>query len=596
MWQHHDDYGGFVNQNWDPGPGGGDLLSLASSLTNMQRALKDWDRNIFGSVQNNLKRLRKELEEERSNTMYRGPTERERCLMKELAEVLAQEEEMEKQRSRADWLKSGDRNTEFFQAKAKARAHTNCIRALKRADGSEETTQEGLEQLATDFYQGLFTAQEILQPELICQYIQRRVTDQMAELLERAFMSEEVEVALFQMGSNKAPGADGFTAGFFQKHWSLVKGKVVSAVLGFLNGGDMPEVINQTILVIIPKVATPQELSQFRPISLCNLIYKLCSKVLANRLRFILDDIVSEEQSAFAPGRLIIDNVLIAYECIHYLRNKKGKSGACAIKLDMAKAYDRVEWRYLNEVMIALGFPDRWCNLVMKCVASVNFAVRVNGVLSPSFKPSRGIRQEDPISPYLFLLCAEGLTCMLKARGPQFLSKGVRVSRHSPWISHLLFADDCLIFTQATKRGADRISEILELYNRGSDQLVNKGKSAVFFSENCDQDTKREVHEGLQIPTEALGEKYSGLPTAAGKCSDGTFDSMADRIKGFINGWGGQSLSCAGREVLIKANAQAVPTYPMSCFKIPALTCKKIKNYISNYWWGSSIDNHKLHW
>jgi hypothetical protein len=280
----------------------------------------------------------------------------------------------------------------------------------------------------------------------------------MAELLERAFTSEEVEAALFQMGSNKAPGADGFTAGFFQKHWTLVKGKVVSAVLGFLNGGDMPEVINQTILVIIPKVANPQELSQFRPISLCNVIYKLCSKVLANRLRLILDDIVSEEQSAFIPGRLITDNVLIAYECIHYLRNKKGKSGACAIKLDMAKAYDWVEWRYLNEVMITLGFSDRWCNLIMKCVTSVNFAVRVNGVLSPSFKPSRGIRQGDPISPYLFLLCAEGLTCMLKARGPQFLSKGVRVSRHSPWISHLLFADDCLIFTQATKRGVDRIS------------------------------------------------------------------------------------------------------------------------------------------
>jgi hypothetical protein len=117
----------------------------------------------------------------------------------------------------------------------------------------------------------------------------------------------------------------------------------------------------------------------------------------------------------------------------------------------------------------------------MKCVTSVSFAVRVNGVLSPSFKPSRGIRQGDPISPYLFLLCSEGLTCLLKSRGPQFISRGIRVSLHAPWISHLLFADDCLIFTQASKRGADRISEILEVYNRGSGQLVNKHKSAVFL-------------------------------------------------------------------------------------------------------------------
>ena len=143
--------------------------------------------------------------------------------------------------------------------------------------------------------------------------------------------------------------------------------------------------------------------------------------------------------------------MLIAYECIHYLRNKKGKTGACAIKLDMAKAYDRVEWNYLYDIMMALGFPAGWCNLVMRCITSVSFSVRVNGVLSPSFKPSRGIRQGDPISPYLFLLCSEGLTSMLKARGPQYISKGIQVSCRTPWISHILFADDCLIFTQASE-------------------------------------------------------------------------------------------------------------------------------------------------
>jgi hypothetical protein len=140
-----------------------------------------------------------------------------------------------------------------------------------------------------------------------------------------------VEQALFQMSPNKAPGPDGFTAGFFQKHWTLVKDSVTNAVLGFLNGGDMSEVVTQTVLVLISKVANPQELTQFRPISLCNVLYKICSKSLANRLRTILDDIISEEQSAFVPGCLITDNVLISYECIHYLRKKKGKSGACAV-------------------------------------------------------------------------------------------------------------------------------------------------------------------------------------------------------------------------------------------------------------------------
>jgi hypothetical protein len=262
----------------------------------------------------------------------------------------------------------------------------------------------------------------------------------------------------------------------------------------------------------------------------------------------------------------------------------------------MAKAYDRVEWRYLDAVMEALGFSHRWRELVMKCVTSVSFSVRVNGQFSPVFRPSRGIRQGDPISPYLFLLCAEGLSCMLKGIGPQFLVKGVRVSIHAPWISHLLFADDCFIFAPATRRGADRVAGILDDYNWGSGQLVNKQKSAVFFSSNCQAEKKEAVHNSLQITVEALGEKYLGLPTSVGKVSDGVFEYVPGRIRQFIIGWSENLLSCVGREVLIKANAQAVPTYPMSYFKLPPKICTKMTSYISNFWWGSSVDNHKIHW
>jgi hypothetical protein len=341
-------------------------------------------------------------------------------------------------------------------------------------------SQEELEELAMNFYEHLFTAQENTYPEEVVQFVPSKVTPVMNGMLDAPFTATEIEKALFMMHPHKAPGPDGFTAGFFQRHWGLIGPDVCAAVLTFLNGGDMPTIVNNTVLVLIPKVKTPQDLSQFRPIALCNVLYKICSKAIANRLRLVLDDIISEEQSAFVPGRLITDNVLVAYESIHYLRRKKGATGACAIKLDMAKAYDCVEWSYLRAVMTKPGFSDGFVALIMRCVETVKFSVRVNGHFSEVFSPTRGIRQGDPMSPYLFLLCAEGLSSMLKFIGPNFLAKGIRVGIYAPWVSHLLFADDCLLFTQASSRAGTRLMDILQSYQKGSGQMVNIQKSTIF--------------------------------------------------------------------------------------------------------------------
>jgi hypothetical protein len=169
----------------------------------------------------------------------------------------------------------------------------------------------------------------------------------MSDMLNIHFSDQEVRKALFMMHPNKVSGPDGFTAGFYQKHWYLIKDDVTRAVLQFLNGGDMSESINNTVLALIPKVRNPQELTNFRPIAQCNVLYKICLKAIANRLCLLIGDCISEEQSTFIPRRLITDSAPIAYENIHYLKRKKGKSWACAVKMDMAKDFDRVEWSYL---------------------------------------------------------------------------------------------------------------------------------------------------------------------------------------------------------------------------------------------------------
>lgn len=180
-----------------------------------------------------------------------------------------------------------------------------------------------------------------------------------------------------------------------------------------MEGGTIPQGLCDSVIVLIPKVSNPEYLKNFRPISLCNVLYKIALKVLANRLKHLLPMIVSEHQSAFVPGRLITDNTLIAYECLHTIRRQQAKRPFFALKVDMMKVYDRVEWKYLEGCLMRLVFDLTWIRTVMRCVTSARYAVRVNGELTHTVIPLRGIRQGDPISPYLFLLCTEGLSCCL---------------------------------------------------------------------------------------------------------------------------------------------------------------------------------------
>ena len=170
------------------------------------------------------------------------------------------------------------------------------------------------------------------------------------------FSDKEIADALFQIGPLKAPGPDGFPAHFFQRNWEVMREQVIAGK-EFFRTGTMPEGVNDTTIVLIPKVDNPERVSEFRPISLCNVIYKVVAKCLVNRLRPILDEIISPEQSAFVPGRLITDNALIAFECFHYIQQEKDpEKSFCAYKLDLSKAYDRVDWIFLERMMQKMGF------------------------------------------------------------------------------------------------------------------------------------------------------------------------------------------------------------------------------------------------
>ena len=222
---------------------------------------------------------------------------------------------------------------------------------------------------------------------------------------------------------------------------------VSRAILSCLNSRSILKSINHTFITLIQKAQNPERVSDFRPISLCNVIYKIVSKVIANRLKPLLDSIVSETQSAFVANRLITDNILIAFESLHHMENNCiSKQGYMALKLDMSKAYDRVEFTFLEQILLKLGFHEDWVALLMECITTVSYSILVNEESKGLFRPSKGFRQGDPLSPYLFLFCAEGLNAILKKAALKGEIHGFSICRNGLKLTHLFFANDSLLF------------------------------------------------------------------------------------------------------------------------------------------------------
>lgn len=387
-----------------------------------------------------------------------------------------QEETGAWQRCRPFVLREGDRNTTYFHAKAALRRKRNRIKMLEDSEGFKHRSREGLHKVVTDYFAQLFSTSR---PEItidMVDFIHQRLSEDMIAHLSRPYIREEVEVALADMHPGKSPGPDGLPAMFYKKFWDLIGDDVCEVVLNFLNNGFLPKEINFTHVALIPKTKTPSKMTELRPISLCNVSYKLISKTLANRLKMILPSIIDETQSDFVPGRLITNNILLSSEVFHFMRHSQAKKrGIMALKLDMSKAYDRIEWDYLACMLIRMGFPAIFVDRVMQCVTTVKYAFLINGEVSDVLVPSRGLRQGDP-SPYLFLICAEGLGALIKKAHEDRFIHGVSIARNAPVLTHLFFADDSMIFGRASVREAVATLGILKHYETLSGQIVNMAR------------------------------------------------------------------------------------------------------------------------
>ncbi|KAA3485964.1 reverse transcriptase [Gossypium australe] len=324
--------------------------------------------------------------------------------------------------------------------------------------------------VARSYFQGLFQIEGVSKFEHSLSGVDRCVSDDDNRRLAMAFTNEEIWEALTSMGATKAPGEDGFPALFFLKLWHIFGDEVSFFCLQQLNGEMEVNRVNSTHIVFIPKKVRPTGISHFQPIT-----YEILNALKKERMR---------------------------------------RKELMAIKLDMSKAYDRVEWIFFKKMMERMRFELRWINLIMQCISTVSYSIILNRQIGNNFYPSRGLQQGNPLSPFLFLICGVSLSSLMRLAQREEHFRGVKASRSGPQISHLLFADDCILFGEATEIGAGQLKRMLRECSTNTTEAV-----------------KELITRTLGIRSSNHQERYLGLPNMVGRWKKEAFQILKDRFR-----------------------------------------------------------------
>jgi hypothetical protein len=294
-----------------------------------------------------------------------------------------------------------------------------------------------------------------------------------------SFHEEEVKKAIFEMRTDSSPGPNGFGVHFFKSCWPIIKGDYMAMMSDFHRRDLDIKRLNYGVITLVPKTKEANNIKQYRPICLLNVDYKGVTKVLTNRLTPMAKEVIGENQTGFIKGRNILEGVLILHEVVHEL--KRTKSKGMILKIDFEKAYDKVRWDFLETVMKGKGFPTQWINWVMQTVRGGRVCVNVNGERGSYFKTYQGLKQGGPLSPLLFDLAADALSCLLdKVVQKHHLSAVLPNLIPGGGISHIQYADDTIIMTDGSDLSILNLKLILYCFEWMSGLKINFHKSEVY--------------------------------------------------------------------------------------------------------------------
>lgn len=390
-----------------------------------------------------------------------------------LAELLCAEEQFWKLKSRKDWLTTTNLNIKHFHLSTLIRRHHNAIEFIKNDEGNWISSRNQIGDHILQYFQSMFSSTNPSLPDDLEGLIDPIITSDHNALL--CFIPSDLEIldCIRDIGSFKSLGPNGMT-GLFFKHYREIVGPEMSAMVTvFFNRGFLSSEVNHSHLILIPKLDAPSLISHYRPINLCNVTYKLIAKILAKRLSLVMSNIISPFQSAFLQGRLSQDNLVLTHEVFHLLRTKHLGRQFMAIKADIEKAYDWMEWKLILQALKCNGFNEIFINWISQCLSTMSYSILLNGSPYSFLKPTRGLRQSDLLSPLLFIIGLKVFSRMLTREEQLRRIHGIQLGRGVPTLSHLLFADDLLIFSRASREEAHVISACLNKYGNWSGQRLN---------------------------------------------------------------------------------------------------------------------------
>ncbi|XP_062076415.1 uncharacterized protein LOC133781446 [Humulus lupulus] len=523
----------------------GDLKSIVLKLFRIKHSLKKFYREEVGDVVLRYKEA-KEAYCKAQGDLASNPTDlvlqqAELKMQQDYYTILKSYTSWLKQQSKVTWLNDGDENSRYFHAVMKKRRIENRVTTFSVNDRSEKG---------------------------------------------------DVKKALFGIHSIKSPGLDGFGSSFFKGLWEEIGDDVAKAVLGFFQEGRLPSELKETVISLIPKKENPEDANDYRPIACCSTLYKCISKMICTRLAEVLPTLVQSNQGAFIKNRLLAHNILIFHDLLKgYTR--KSVSARCFMKIDLSKAYDNVDWQFVEDLLKELCFPSRFIGWILVCLQGTNYNLLMNGRLQGAFKGEKGLRQGDPMSPLLFVLIMEYLTRLL-ARNTCKKGFGFHPLCKSLKLTNLCFADDLIIFCKGNIKSVEMVNSAFKEFCDTTGLSANKSKSLIYFGW-VKAESKKQILDLVQMEEGSFPLKYLGVYLRPTKWKVADCGIILDKLNKKLNSWASRNLSFAGRAQLIHSVLLGIRNFWMSLFILPQKITAAIDKSCRDFLWGAKGNRSKYH-